>query len=443
MAQTRLRKGAVVDGYEIQRYVRRGPAGAEEYDGVDNSLKTHVTVLAFASGAVKPDAVGPALAGLRHPHIAPLAAVGEAADVPYVVYGCESGQSLEEVVLGRGMADDRALEVLTMIAEAVDAAHRKGVVHGDLEPSTVLMTADGEPIVTGIGLAPLVREAAEGDSFQSTPEAAAFIAPEEVARSEFDAAADRYSFAGIAYEVLSGSRPFTGDTAADVLDAQLSQRPGVGAAKTVRLGPAATRVLRKGLAPQPEARWQTCRDMVDALKGAMVDDVVAARAPRAGMRRWLVAGVALLALLGLAAVVWASRKPPPAATPAITLSESAVEQGAGVLVSGSGLPANQVGTVELESNPRQIGAFQADQNGNVSVMVTIPLDASPGGHVVSVCWDTCHASAKLTVTERPSPTPSPSPSQSASPSPRASPSRTPPSPAGTPTPKAAPSSSPS
>jgi eukaryotic-like serine/threonine-protein kinase len=443
VAQTRLQRGAVVDSYEIQRYVRRGPAGAEEYDGVDNSLKTHVTVLAFASGAVRPDAVGTALAGLRHPHIAPVAAVGEAADVPYVVYECESRQSLEDVVLGRGMADDRALEVLTMIAEAVDAAHRKGVVHGDLEPSTVLMTADGEPIVTGIGLAPLMQEEAGGDSFQSIPEVAGFIAPEEAERSEFAAAADRYSFAGIAYEVLSGSRPFAGSTAADVLDAQLSQRPGLGAARTVRLGPAATRVLRKGLAPRPEMRWQTCRDMVDALRLAIVDDVAAARAPQAGRRRWLVVGVAVLALIGLAALFWASRRPPPAATPAVTLSESVVEQGAGLLVGGSGLPANQVGTIELESNPRQIGAFQADQNGNVSVMVTIPLDTTPGGHVVSVCWDMCHAGAKLTVTERASPAQTPSPSQSASPSPRPSPGRTPPSPAVTPSQKTAPSSSPS
>jgi hypothetical protein len=183
--------------------------------------------------------------------------------------------------------------------------------------------------------------------------------------------------------------------------------------------------------------------MVDALRLAMVDDVAAARAPQAGRRRWLVVGVAVLALIGVAALFWASRRPPPAATPAVTLSESAVEQGAGLLVSGSGLPANQVGTIELESNPRQIGAFQADQNGNVSVMVMIPLDTTPGGHVVSVCWDMCHAGAKLTVTERASPTPTPSPSQSASPSPRPSPSRTPPSPAVTPTQKTAPSSSPS
>jgi serine/threonine-protein kinase len=409
LAEWHLGPGSVIDRFEVNEYLRPAPAGGE-YEGYDRTLHHFVTILALRALSSAEDrsrfaSAAPRVAAVRHASIAPVAALGESEEVPYVVYDCEGRSSLEDAVRGRGMPPEPALRLLAKVADAIDSAHQRGFVHGDLSPSTILLSPDGQPLVVGLGLAPLMSRGADHIPFVPDPSSTAFIAPEETQRGEITPASDRYSFAAIAYEVLTGSPP----------NAQVLS----GSGKIAGLGPATSRVLRSGLASQSEARWGSCTAMVDALAGAMRED--------AGRRRpswpgWLIAGTAILAVaVGL--LLWATSRPttPAAPTPAISLSDTAIEQGGSLLVTGSGLPANQVGTIELESNPQQIGSFQADQNGYANVRVTIPANTTPGGHVVSLCWDSmCHASAKLTVTERaasPSPSASPPPAPSPSPSP--------------------------
>jgi serine/threonine-protein kinase len=451
MAGSPMRPGTVVDGYEVQEYLGRTSAGPA-YRGYDRSLSRSVTIVGLedlSSPATRErfTSEAPKLAALRHPHVVEVVGFGENQEVPYLVYDHVGGGSLPDLVRGRGLGHDEAVHLLSGIAGAVDEAHRAGVLHGDLEPANVLLSAGGEPLVTGFGVAPLLPLEPRQRMVRSATDAAGFIAPEEAEHGEVSAAADRYSFAGIAYEVLTGSPPFEGQTSAEVLNAQLTRDPPSASSQNPELGPATDRVLRRGLSRQPEARWPSCTLMKDALAEAMRSDSAPVPAARRGGRGWLVAGVAvlLIALVGLGALLWSRSQQTPTPTPGIALSDSTVQQGGSLIVTGSQLPANQVGTVQLESSPRQIGAFQADTNGNVTARVTIPEDAQPGGHVVSLCWDTCHASAKLTVTERP-PTPAPSatPTPTPSPSPQPTPKATPTPPA-TPTKKAlpSPSSSPS
>jgi len=407
VAEWHLGPGTVIDRFEVYEYLRPCPAGGE-YEGYDRTLHHFVTIAVLRALSSADDrrrfvSAAPRMAAVRHASIAPVAGFGQSEEIPYVVYDCESRSSLDDAVRGRGMPDEPALRLLAKVADAVDTAHQRGFVHGDLSPLTIVLDPRGEPLVVGLGLAPLMTRRREGAAFTPDPASTAYIAPEEAQRGEITPASDRYSFAATAYEVLTGSVP-----------------PAAPAAKE-NLGPATARVFRTGLAPAGEARWPSCAAMVDALAAARREDMAAAHnGPSAGTR-WLIAGIAILAI-AIGVLVWATSRPV-APAPAVSLSDSNIAQGESLLVSGSGLPANQVGTVGLESTPQQIGAFQADQNGNTNVRVTIPAGATPGGHVISLCWNGgCHASAKVTVTESAaSPTPSASPSASPSPSPSPSP----------------------
>ena len=451
MAGSPMRPGTVVDRYEVQEYL--GPTSAgPAYRGYDRSLSRSVTLvgledLSSPETRERFSSEAPKLAALRHPHMVEVVGFGESHEVPYLVYDHVHRGSLPELVRGRGLSRDEAVHLLGGIAGAVDEAHRAGVLHGNLEPSNVLLSAGGEPLVTGFGVAPLLSREPRQRKVASAADTAGFIAPEEAERGEVSAAADRYSFAGIAYEVLTGSPPFEGRTSADVLNAQLTQDPPSASSQNPDLGPTTDRVLRRGLSRQPEARWSSCTQMKDALAEAMRSDVAPIPAEGRAGRGWLVAGlvILLIAVVGVGALLWSRSHQPQTPTPGMTLSDSTVQQGGSLIVSGSQLPANQVGTVQLESTSRQIGAFQADTNGSLTLRVTIPEDTNPGGHVVSLCWDTCHASAKVTVTERPptpapSVTPTPTPSPSREPTPKATPTQSAP-----PTKKAlpSPSSSPS
>ncbi|HET9781801.1 MAG TPA: protein kinase [Candidatus Dormibacteraeota bacterium] len=429
VAEWHLGPGTVIDRFEVNEYLRPAPAGGE-YEGYDRTLHHFVTIAVLRSLSNDRDrerfeSAAPGVAAFRHASLAPVAAFGQSEEIPYVVYDCESRSSLDDAVRGRGMPDELALRLLAKVADGVDAAHEKGFVHGDLSPSTIVLDPRGEPLIVGLGLAPLMPRQTDGAPFVPDPTSSAFIAPEESERGEITPASDRYSFAATAYEVLTGTKP--------------------SAAPAVNLGPATTRVFRTGLAPAGEARWPSCTAMVDALAAARREDVGFSHHRPSAVAGWLIAAVAILAV-AVGVLLWATSRPASPA-PAISVSDSTIEQGGSLLVSASGLPANQVGTIELESSPVQIGAFEADQNGNANVRVTIPTDASPGGHVVSLCWDnTCHASAKVTVTERatsptpstsPSPSPSPTPSPSPSPSPSATATRTTPSPSASPSAAAA------
>jgi serine/threonine protein kinase len=455
MADSPIRPGTVVDRFEVQEYLGRSPAGAL-YRGYDRSLTRPVTIVAM-EGMTEPDSrerfasEAPKLAALHHPHAVEVVGFGERGQLPYVVYEQVRGGPLPEYLRGRSLERDEAVQVLGEIAGAVDEAHRSGVVHGDLEPSNVLVSPEGEAFVTGFGLTPLLPRAPQQSPVTPDADTAGFIAPEEASRGEVSPAADRYSFAGIAYEVLTGAPPFAGRTPADVLNSQLTTDPQSASIRNPALGPATDRVLRRGLAAQPDARWPTCTEMNQALAEAVRKDAAPVAVPteqRRG-RGGLIAIIAVLlvAALGIGLLLWARSHQAP--TPGITLSDSSVQQGGSLIINGSQLPANQVGTVQLESTSQQIGAFQADQNGNTTVRVTIPENTTPGGHVVSLCWDTCHASAKLTVTER-TPSPSPSPSQTPTPTPsprptlppKPTPTTPPPAPPPTSTPQSAPSPSP-
>jgi Protein kinase domain len=381
------------------------------------------------------------IAHLRHPNIVNVFDFGEFEGTPYMIVEFVEGGSLSSVVKSGPLDRKLMLGYLDGIASALDYAHSRGIVHRDVKPANVLLGAENAPILADFGLAKLM----ESNSIKSltgvTTGTPAYMAPEQVTASQVGPAADRYSLAVMAYEMLTGFLPFDQGGVLEVLYAQVHRVPDAPSSRSARLGAQVDAVIMRGLAKDPAVRWESCAAFVDALEKALdakskaaveqtvvfappapsttparktwaadattivdtagavrgPDPVFALHPPRRRSKRGLayaaVAVVALIVVLlvGTAAYFVATRPT------TIDVSQTTVSAGDSVVVTASHVPRNQVGVFELHSVIRTY-KFQADGNGNVRGTIFLPLDLSPGAHVLRICWNnTCHAETTLHV----------------------------------------------
>jgi len=248
-------------------------------------------------------------ARLTHPHILPLHDSGEAAGLLYYVMPFIDGQTLRSRLENEGpLPIDETLRVVSEVADALDHAHRAGIVHRDIKPENLLF-ASGHALVSDFGIA-RVAAAAGGERLTATGlllGTPAYMSPEQAAGAEvLDARSDIYSLACVAYEMFSGTPPFTGPTAQAVM-----ARHAIDAVPTLRtlrptLPEAVDRVLQKALAKVPADRFLTATEFAIALARACPVDSMG---PVTRRRSWLdrhrsraaslagAAGVLLLLLL--------------------------------------------------------------------------------------------------------------------------------------------------
>ena len=419
-----------------------------------------------------------AIARMRHQNILNVFDFGEYEGTPYMIVEYVPGGNLAGRMNQGLLPWGTAMRFLHGIAAGLDYAHSQGIVHRDVKPANVLLEKDETLVLADFGLAKLLR----GSSLQSltgvTTGTPAYMAPEQVTGQEVGPAADRYSLATIAYEMLTGSIPFEGLGVIELLYAHVHSDPARPSTLNPQLNEKVDAVIMRGLAKAPGSRWATCEAFVNALAAALgakaaagvektvamapapaVDRTIAmgagahdseglfapppttapppvwapaVAAKRRARRRRIaiivIAIVALLALIGgtVSLVLGELFKP------ALSLSSPMVEPGSILTVSAGHLPANQVGQIELLSQLYSF-PFSADANGSVSQKITIPRDIGIGAHHVSVCWaNSCPLRVALTVvapvarrTPGGSPRPSSTPNPTTSPRPTPTPTPTP------------------
>ena len=220
-----------------------------------------------------------AVAALSHPNILSLFDVGESRGVHYAVTELLEGETLRSLIARGGIPLERTLEIARQIADGLAAAHQKGIVHRDLKPENVFLTKDGHAKILDFGLAryePSFRSAQDTHSptlaaFTETGAVVgtvAYMAPEQVRGQLVDHRADIFAFGCVLYEMLTGRRPFEGETTADLMSAILHETPAPLPDGTCLRPPALAAIVGRCLEKRPEDRFDSAREIVAGLSAA-------------------------------------------------------------------------------------------------------------------------------------------------------------------------------
>jgi beta-lactam-binding protein with PASTA domain len=238
-------------------------------------------------------------ASLNHPGVVAVYDYGTDEVGPYIVMELVDGEDLATIIRRTGALPARqAARIAAQAARAIAAAHERGFVHRDIKPGNILVTRDGRVKVADFGIARALAESSltmPGTTLGSVH----YFSPEQ-ARGELAApASDIYSLGIVLFELLTGQRPWRGDTAAAIATARLSGVVPSPSAVKAGIPPVLEAITRRALAPRPEDRFAAAADMAEALEGYLAGDEAAlARAGLAG------AGIA-----GAAAAVAADPSP--------------------------------------------------------------------------------------------------------------------------------------
>jgi serine/threonine protein kinase/tetratricopeptide (TPR) repeat protein len=225
-------------------------------------------------------------ARLQHPHIVPILTAGDAGGLPYYTMPYVSGESLREVVTRGPLPMSQAISILRDVAKALAFAHGQGVVHRDIKPDNVLLSA-GTAVVTDFGIAKAIAAAGgdrpERDSAKEPSPATltslgmaigtpAYMAPEQAAADpNVDRRADLYAFGCMAYELLSGAVPFAVKSPMALFAAHLTERAPSVIASRPDTPPSLDRLITACLEKEPSARPQNASDVLAALDAAVVE----------------------------------------------------------------------------------------------------------------------------------------------------------------------------
>ncbi|HET9952033.1 MAG TPA: protein kinase [Candidatus Eisenbacteria bacterium] len=283
---------ALAPGTRLGTYQISAPLGAggmgEVYRARDTRLGREVAVKVLP-GAVTSSADRLArfereartVAGLNHPNIVTLFSVEDEEGIRFLTMELVEGQSLDRVVTPGGLPLSRVLDLAIPMANALIAAHERGVVHRDLKPGNVMVTHDGWVKVLDFGLAKVAAEPGEGPGQGATIGATVespisgegqvlgtvpYMAPEQIRGEAVDARSDLFALGIILYELATGRRPFTGMTSADVSSAILRDAPVPVLSLRADLPRDLNRIITRCLEKNPRDRFQTARDVYNELR---------------------------------------------------------------------------------------------------------------------------------------------------------------------------------
>ena len=229
-------------------------------------------------------------ARLNHPNIVPLHTFGEVSGLMYFVMGFVRGESLASRIGQGAMDPDEARTLLAGICDALDYAHRQGVVHRDLKPDNILIDAQsGTPMLTDFGIAKATFVEAQlttAGQLIGTPH---YMSPEQASgRADVGPRSDIYSLGVVGYELLSGRRPFDAGNPMDALTQRLTMNPKALRAVAPGVDPDLASTIDRCLERDPAARWPDAKSVREALLPTDDDpeETVPGRMLRIGLTIW-------------------------------------------------------------------------------------------------------------------------------------------------------------
>ena len=278
-----LAPGTKLGPYEIQLPLGAGGMG-EVYRARDSRLDRTVAIKILpeqlSSDPIRKqrfEREAKTISSLNHPHICVLHDVGSQDGISYLVMECVEGETLGKRLEKGPLPPEQVLKYGTQIADALDKAHRSGVVHRDLKPGNIMLTSTGAKLLD-FGLAkpaaPLTSvatlTAAVTQSSPMTEQGAIvgtfqYMSPEQIEGKELDGRSDIFSLGAVLYEMLTGQRAFSGKSQLSVASAILEKEPAPISSVKPLTPPVLDRCIRRCLAKEPERRWQNAGDLASEL----------------------------------------------------------------------------------------------------------------------------------------------------------------------------------
>jgi len=242
------------------------------YEAVDQKLGRHVAIKLLIETSHNDSSAlerfwreARAASSLNHPGICTIHELNESAEMPFIVMELMEGSSLEKLYRGHVMPYSKLLEMGVQLADALDAAHRKGILHRDIKPANIFITNSGQAKLLDFGLAKLDSASANADASTvaspltdsgSTMGTVAYMSPEQARGEPLDTRSDLFSLGVVLYEMATGRHPFAGATTAVVFDRILNESPVAPISLNPELPIEFETILNKTLEKDRELRCQ-------------------------------------------------------------------------------------------------------------------------------------------------------------------------------------------
>ncbi len=361
-----------------------------------------------------------AVGRLSHPNIVVVYDIGEDHGTVYISMEFLEGKPLSDLVQQERFAEAEAVEVGIQVADALDYAHRKGIVHRDIKPSNIIIQPDGQVKITDFGIAhiddPEATQQTQAGEILGTP---AYMSPEQVLGQQVDGRSDLFSLGVILYELSVGHRPFRGETLATIFRAITNENPAEPARENPLVSATLSQTIMKCLEKTPDGRYPSGKELTEALKSCrqgLGGDRDAAptqpERPKPGTSPLVWVACTLLLLVGGTAGYYVVKQSIQSQSgQAVRTKDSPTTDSAGDKPSSSGLSQSgdvsqsangktpssgtfrsattddlrgPLGILRLESKP---SGAQVLVDGNVKGLTPIEIKLPPGSHEVRLSME--------------------------------------------------------
>ena len=320
-----------------------------------------------------------AIGRMAHPGIVTVYDVGEDQETVYIAMEFLEGVPLSTYAKECSLSSNELASIGIQVAESLDYAHARGIVHRDIKPQNIMITPDARVKITDFGIAhiedPAAAQQTQAGEILGTPN---YMSPEQVLGRKVDGRSDLYSLGVILYELSCGVRPFRGENLGAVFHAITSETPPPPATLNPEIDPDFSRIIMQCLRKEPEARFQSGKALAEALTSlGGKQDTAPVGTPRKSKtpRGPIIAGAVLLLAIVLGAVYFMTNHPP---------EKKAVPPPAAVVPQ---IESFSTGALQVESTPTGAQVFI---DGAFQGTTPLRLDLSAGAHEVRLSMPDHH-----------------------------------------------------